>query len=155
MNRDITAHRRIFDPPPPSPRSSVLTQSGDAKKNGEFLFRIDFLPWFSFPNLQRGISPPTDRILPRRWRHSILSLYTKWRYKKNSEFLFRIDFYRDFHSPFFQLKWCGIPPQLATGDILAHRDKPPLLLPSTHPYPTPPHAHNYQGFCPLTYSSSI
>ena len=68
-----------------------------------------------FPNSRRGKSPSTDRILPRRWRHSILSLYTKWRYKKNGEFLFRIDFYSDFHSPFFQLKWCSIPPNSWQG----------------------------------------
>jgi len=46
VNRDITSHRRIFDPPPPSPARVYLHRAA-MQKNGEFLFRIDFLLWFS------------------------------------------------------------------------------------------------------------
>ena len=45
-----------------------------------------------FPNSRHEISLPTDRISPRRSRHSLASPYPKQRCKKNGEFLSRIDF---------------------------------------------------------------
>jgi hypothetical protein len=90
-----------------------------------------------FPNSRHEISPPTDIISPRRCCHFLMSLYPKRCCKRTVSFRWYLIIYCDFYSPFFQFNCCLVP-QLVTGDILAHRDKPkpPLLLSYPHPYHT-------------------